>query len=380
MPRTSLTPDDPEVIFGFVAPTGAGTGDVIGPSSATVGQLAHFSNADGKHIASYANSPTVDSGGMVVIDPTDAGEVLQFGTGHCNVFADSNVLYLTADRATGSHVLWDENGNEVLKTSMVASAVNEVTILNAVTLASPQITTTGDDANIGLTLAPKGSGGVNIPTTTKLQLRDTASYLTSPSASSLDIESPTLRLNHGNPGDVQIASSGNDSLPEDNNTSDLGIAGQQFRNLPLAGTLTEISDIATAGMGCAAIRAEGISATKTANFTAVSYTPPATAGRYRVSAVITTTSSTNTGTLQMTVDYVDSQGTTHTADVIPAQLVSGTTSGYDADGTVTSATSKEFAFGTKNISINNAATAIAIKVVITGTVSYTVAHCLEQLG
>lgn len=131
---------------------------------------------------------------------------------------------------------------------------------------------------------------------------------------------------------------------------------------------------ATAGMGVIPIySAPAISATKTANFTVLSYTPPATAGVYRVSAVITTTSSTNTGTVQATLDYVDSQGTTHTADVIPLIDAAGVVA------TTKTGASKEFHTTDWQFTINNAATAIALKVVITGSVSYTVTGSIEQI-
>lgn len=133
----------------------------------------------------------------------------------------------------------------------------------------------------------------------------------------------------------------------------------------------------TKGTGLGPIYAESISTTKTANFTAATYTPPSTAGRYRVSAVLTTTSATNTGTLSVTVDYVDSQGITHTADVLPGQTSTGS---WDNDGVVNSVASKEFMFGPRNITINNSGGNIVLKVVITGTVSYTVSPLIEQLG
>lgn len=117
---------------------------------------------------------------------------------------------------------------------------------------------------------------------------------------------------------------------------------------------------------------ENISSTQTANFTALSYTPPATAGRYEASAVITTTSATNTGTVQLTLDYVDSQGTVHTADVIPLCDASGSIA------TTKTGASKEFHSLPWKISINNAATAIVLKVVITGTVSYTISPSIKQ--
>lgn len=120
--------------------------------------------------------------------------------------------------------------------------------------------------------------------------------------------------------------------------------------------------------------APAISATKTANFTANTYTPPASAGQYVISGVITTTSATNTGTVQFTVDYVDSQGTVHTADVIPLIDAAG------ALAATKTGASKEFRMVPQMITINNAATAIVVKVVITGSVSYTVAATIEQMA
>lgn len=70
----------------------------------------------------------------------------------------------------------DVNGNaigdgtlELLKFVETASAVNEVTITNAATTGAPEISSTGDDTNIGLKLTPKGTGalvldGLNWPT------------------------------------------------------------------------------------------------------------------------------------------------------------------------------------------------------------------------
>lgn len=149
-------------------------------------------------------------------------------------------------------------------------------------------------------------------------------------------------------------------------TADLISFGSKF---------TTYNNIATEGLGVPGVfKAPAISATKTANFTVLSYTPPATAGVYRIDGVITTTSSTNSGTVQFTVDYVDSQGTTHTADVVALQDAAGVIA------TTKTGASKEFHAVSYYLSINNAATAIVLKVVITGTVSYTVAGSVEQVA
>jgi len=55
-------------------------------------------------------------------------------------------------------VIYDANGNEVIKVLKVASAVNEITFLNAATAGSPEIRATGDDTNIDVKFVPKGTG------------------------------------------------------------------------------------------------------------------------------------------------------------------------------------------------------------------------------
>ena len=52
----------------------------------------------------------------------------------------------------------DANGNEELKFTATASAVNEITITNAATATRPDIAVTGGDTNIGLSITTKGTG------------------------------------------------------------------------------------------------------------------------------------------------------------------------------------------------------------------------------
>jgi hypothetical protein len=60
----------------------------------------------------------------------------------------------------------DSNGNEVVKYTGTASAVNEVEIVNSATGVNPQIIATGDDTNIRLQLNGKGNLGVGVEGTT----------------------------------------------------------------------------------------------------------------------------------------------------------------------------------------------------------------------
>lgn len=56
--------------------------------------------------------------------------------------------------------LLDTNGNEEIKFTATASAVNELTIANAATGTNPKISVSGDDTHVGLELIPKGNGAV----------------------------------------------------------------------------------------------------------------------------------------------------------------------------------------------------------------------------
>lgn len=54
----------------------------------------------------------------------------------------------------------DTNGNELLKVTATASAVNELTLANAATGGAPELSATGGDSNIDVKLTPKGTGSL----------------------------------------------------------------------------------------------------------------------------------------------------------------------------------------------------------------------------
>lgn len=65
---------------------------------------------------------------------------------------------LTAPKFVDTGYIADDSGNEYLKFSKTASAVNEITVKNTATGNGPQIQATGSDTNIDLNLVPKGTG------------------------------------------------------------------------------------------------------------------------------------------------------------------------------------------------------------------------------
>ena len=73
----------------------------------------------------------------------------------------TNVVDVNADLSTSSFPqINDSNGNEEIKFTTTASAVNEFTITNAATGNAPEISTTGSDTNIDLKITPKGTGKI----------------------------------------------------------------------------------------------------------------------------------------------------------------------------------------------------------------------------
>lgn len=75
---------------------------------------------------------------------------------------DSTISLLLEPKGPGYVILGDANGNEVVRAGGVASAVNEITFTNAITAASPSMLATGADANISLLLGSKGTGAVTL--------------------------------------------------------------------------------------------------------------------------------------------------------------------------------------------------------------------------
>lgn len=65
---------------------------------------------------------------------------------------------LTAPKFADLGYIADANGNEMIIFDTVASAVNELTLVNAATTTSPQIKASGSDTNIDINLVPKGTG------------------------------------------------------------------------------------------------------------------------------------------------------------------------------------------------------------------------------
>ncbi len=103
----------------------------------------------------------------------------------------------------------DANGNEEIIFTSTASAVNELTIANAATGNAPSIATTGGDTNISLTIAPKGTGDVNVDADT-LRVGDSNADATITTNGTGDL---TLSTNSGtNSGTIKIFDAANGNI------------------------------------------------------------------------------------------------------------------------------------------------------------------------
>lgn len=294
-------------------------------------------------------------------------------------------FFALADGTTGKLIKFSEhpldaNDNELFKVASVASAVNEITISNAATLGPPIIAATGSDANIGLWLKPKGAGvlylgdgtagidyelrfigettegvlrwmededyfkfmdSVLLNTTRRLYIYDATSYLYGTSAGNIVLSGATTTnvgtdggtTTVGVAGDVILGSNGNDVYPPVDNVTDLGIAANRYRSLPLAGKITYYNSIVTVANGVPSelwqVNSTGLAAPQVAK---AMYTPTA-AGMFRVSVVMTlttpaTTSSVLAGTTAgqqgVSVTFATGDGSTAVTQTIPLTTQAGT--------------------------------------------------------
>ena len=95
---------------------------------------------------------------------------LLFQTGSTGVAPDTLAVTIGTERMrvsdTGVITLGGVVGSEALRATPVASAVNYLNVIGAVTTASPAIQAAGSDTNIDLTLTPKGTGVLKFGTYT----------------------------------------------------------------------------------------------------------------------------------------------------------------------------------------------------------------------
>lgn len=171
---------------------------------------------------------------------------------------------------TLSTAINDVNGNELLRVSATAAAVNEVTLTNAAAGGAPSLSATGNDTNINLNLVPKGTGvvqagGVPVVTTTGTQTL-TNKTLTAPVISTI---SNTGTLTLPTSTDTLVGRATTDTLT--NKTLTAPILTVPVLGAPASGTLTNCTGlpVATGISGLGANVATFLATPSSANLAAV---------------------------------------------------------------------------------------------------------------
>lgn len=293
----------------------AGSGDVVGPASSVLNQLALFADTTGKLLKA------------------------------------------------STHVL-DGSGNELLKFASVASAVNEITITNAATLGPPIIEATGGDTNIGLWFKSKGTGifyfgdgtagtdyelqfvgedstgifrwmededyfafidSVLLNGTRRLYINDSTSYLYGTSAGNITLSGATTTnvgtvsgtTTVGVLGDIGLGTAGQASVkkiyPKTSLMIDRGDSTHLFGDDYLGGKIKYYNAIATVSGGVPSELATVDLATQAAAISTTTVYTPAATGLFRISVYLqitraATTSSILGGTTGVLITYTDGDG------------------------------------------------------------------------
>jgi hypothetical protein len=115
--------------------------------------------ANGKTVIAYAKAD--DGTNPNISTVALAADVVDDTSPQLGGNLDTNSFMIDFDT---SHGIRDENGNEQLFFSTTSSAVNYVNVTNAATGGDPKVAAAGDDSNVDLQLAPKGSGEIVVGT------------------------------------------------------------------------------------------------------------------------------------------------------------------------------------------------------------------------
>jgi hypothetical protein len=143
---------------GTSRPSSAVTGTIwLDTTSASSPTLKYYDGADDISLA------TIDHSANTVnwLDSTVSITGLSTSASGTVLTLTDTSLNSTVDiQLPDTKAIEDDSGNEYIKFSKTASAVNELTVTNQATGSNPSISATGDDTNIGLEFSTKGTGAI----------------------------------------------------------------------------------------------------------------------------------------------------------------------------------------------------------------------------
>ncbi len=114
---------------------------------------------------------TSPSGAIAYIDKQTTNFLFNVPSGHEftlnfnnieNYSFSSSVFDVQGNNINGVVTINDTNGLQLILFTQVASAVNQLNVTNAITLTDPILGVSGNDTNIGLSLASKGTGVITM--------------------------------------------------------------------------------------------------------------------------------------------------------------------------------------------------------------------------
>ena len=128
-------------------------------TTSTAPTLKYYDGADDISLA------TIDHVGNTVnwLDSTVSITGLSTtATGTVLTLTDTSISSTQDIRLPTAKAIADDSGNEYIKFVKTASAVNEISITNSATGNSPDLSVTGGDTNIGLSITTKGTGLIKL--------------------------------------------------------------------------------------------------------------------------------------------------------------------------------------------------------------------------
>lgn len=169
----------------------AGSGDVVGPASSTDNAIARYDGTTGKLIQDSVVTIADTTGNMAGVGTLNT-HTIQGGTSTFALYSNKLSVFaattsselagvisdetgsgplvfgtsptLTTPRFASSGSINDSNGNELVTFLFGASAVNNITVVNASTGLAPTLGVTGDDANISFGISSRGTGSIYFST------------------------------------------------------------------------------------------------------------------------------------------------------------------------------------------------------------------------